>query len=142
MHKLTSLQLLRDCYGIQHSEEVLILQRSRLRSQGLYNTLLCIYAWLPQVRKWSGKKILQGQEKVREFHFQSGKNKMFERSQERVNFSQFSLLPLLLVFSNIKILLYMLQTGIMLFDMQVSVVHTQNNNFLKCENSLIFFFLY
>ena len=65
---------------------------------------------------------------------------MFERSQERVNFSTFSLLPLLLVFSNIKILLYMLQTGIMLFDMQVSVVHTQNNNFLKCENSLIFFF--
>ena len=49
---------------------------------------------------------------------------MFERSQERVNFSKFSLLPLLLVFSNIKF----------------SVVHTQNNNFLKCENSLIFFF--
>ena len=24
--------------------------------------------------------------------------------------------------------------------MQLSVVHTQNNNFLKCENSLIFFF--
>ena len=37
----------------------------------------------------------------------------------------------------------MLQTGIMLFDMQVSVMHTQNNNFLKCENSLnFFFFLY
>ena len=31
---------------------------------------------------------------------------------------------------------------IMLFDMQVSVVHTQNNNFLKCENSLIFFFFF
>ena len=68
---------------------------------------------------------------------------MFERSQEKVNFSKFILLPLLLVFSNIKILLYLLQTWIMLimlFDMQVSAVHTQNNNFLKCENSLIFFF--
>ena len=101
---------LRDCYGIQHSEQVLILQESRLRSQGLYNTLLCIYAWLPQVRKWSGKKILQRREKVREFHFQSRKNKMFETSQEKVNFSQFILLPLLLLFSNIKILLYILQT--------------------------------
>ena len=37
-------------------------------------------------------------------------NKMFERSQEKVNFSKFILLPLLLVFSNIKILLYILQT--------------------------------
>ena len=27
-----------------------------------------------------------------------------------------------------------------LFDMQLSIVHTQNNNFFKCENSLIFFF--
>ena len=35
---------------------------------------------------------------------------MFERSQEKVNFSKFILLPLLLVFSNIKILLYILQT--------------------------------
>ena len=36
----------------------------------LSNTITC----LPQVRKWSGRKqFLQGQEKVREFHFMSGK---------------------------------------------------------------------
>ena len=29
--------------------------------------------WLPLVRKWKGKKILQGKGKVREFHFSSGK---------------------------------------------------------------------
>ena len=27
-----------------------------------------------------GKKILEGQGKVKEFHFKSGKNQMFERS--------------------------------------------------------------
>ena len=41
---------------------------------------------LPQVTKWSGKIIfLQGQGKVREFHFKSGKIEIFERSQGKGN---------------------------------------------------------
>ena len=37
--------------------------------------------WLPQVRKWSGKiKFLQGQGKVREFHFESGKIYVSQKS--------------------------------------------------------------
>ena len=43
------------------------------------------FPWLPQVRKKSGKKkILQGQGKVREFHFESGKIYFFEKSQGKV----------------------------------------------------------
>ena len=42
--------------------------------------------WLPQGRKWSGKKIPQGQGKVREFHFKSEKILVFERSQGKVKF--------------------------------------------------------
>ena len=33
-----------------------------------------------------GKKILQGQGKVREFHFESGKIYIFEKSQGKVKF--------------------------------------------------------
>ena len=38
-------------------------------------------AWtlrLPQVREWSGEKILQGQGKVRVFHFESGKIRTYD----------------------------------------------------------------
>ena len=36
--------------------------------------------------KVRGKKILQGQGKVREFHFESGKIYIFEKSQGKVKF--------------------------------------------------------
>jgi len=40
---------------------------------------------LPQVRKWSGKKvILQGQGKVREFYFESGKLTFLKKSQGKL----------------------------------------------------------
>ena len=43
--------------------------------------------WLPQAENGQGKKNLQGQEKVREFHFKSGKIfKVIERSQGKVKF--------------------------------------------------------
>ena len=43
-----------------------------------------VLAWLPQFRKLWRKKILQGQGKFREFLFESGKIKVFKRSQEKV----------------------------------------------------------
>jgi len=36
---------------------------------------------LPQVRKWSGKKILQGQGNVREFYFEAGEIDILKKSQ-------------------------------------------------------------
>ena len=42
--------------------------------------------WLPQVRKSSGKKILQDVGKVREFHFESGKIEVFEGVRAKGNF--------------------------------------------------------
>ena len=39
--------------------------------------------WLPEVRKWSGKiKFLQGQEKVREFHFESGNIYVWQKARK------------------------------------------------------------
>ena len=40
--------------------------------------------WLQLVRKWKGKKILQGKGKVREFHFSSGKIYIFGISQGKM----------------------------------------------------------
>jgi len=34
-------------------------------------------SWLPQFRKWSGKEVLQGHGKVREFYVESGKKFTF-----------------------------------------------------------------
>ena len=41
-------------------------------------------AWMPQVRKWSGKKILQGQENVRDFFSGSGKIGILKKSQGKL----------------------------------------------------------
>ena len=40
-------------------------------------------AWLPQVRKWS-EKIFQGQGKVMEFYFESGKIDLLTKSQGKL----------------------------------------------------------
>ena len=37
---------------------------------------------LPQVRKWSGKKYRQGDEKVRDLYFESGKIDIFMKVKE------------------------------------------------------------
>ena len=42
------------------------------RSSPVFNNCT-MHLWWPQVRRLSGKKNLQGQRKVRKFHFESGK---------------------------------------------------------------------
>ena len=46
--------------------------RNSNRSSPVFNNCT-MHLWLPQVRRLSGKKNLQGQRKVRKFHFESGK---------------------------------------------------------------------
>jgi len=36
---------------------------------------------LPQLRRWSGEKIIQGQEEVREFYFESGRIDILKKSR-------------------------------------------------------------
>ena len=55
------------------------------RSSPVFNNCT-VHLWWLQVRRLSGKKILQGQRKVREFHFESGKIELLERSQGKVKF--------------------------------------------------------
>ena len=46
----------------------------------LINCWVSIHAWLPQVRKWSGEKILQDQGKVTKSYFESGKIDILKES--------------------------------------------------------------
>ena len=46
-------------------------------------------SWLPQVRKWSGKKILQGQGNVREFYSGSGKTGILKKRQGKLKLKVF-----------------------------------------------------
>ena len=45
---------------------------------------LPILTWLPQVRKWSGNKILQGQGNVWKFYYGSGKIGILKKSQGKL----------------------------------------------------------
>ena len=65
------------CHQIREFPCTKICSRKHLRCE----------PWLPQGENGQGKKNLQGQEKVREFHFKSGKIfKVIERSQGKVKF--------------------------------------------------------
>ena len=44
----------------------------------------CYMSGLQQVRKWSGKNILQDQGKLSEFYFKSGKVGIFNKIQEQL----------------------------------------------------------